>query len=276
MAIINYIPNVKTATGFDTLNTVSTFINHTATGVFTNGDTYEVNIPAPDEILTGQFSLIFVPDSDSIAGMKISINNGVGIPIYAGDMPILAGALKSGVATELLVDTDVWRAYSIDAKFMSMSETKKLIPSSTLMYSLPANTNMGITGTNIKYFYKFIPEYSGHIRAVVRSSGGAASGNPDHNVFIYDTSKASLYQTMAMPVNTIFTQAQLTSFGSIYFSGGATHTVGSSTPAGAITRDIVIPVSEGHPLIFTIGGSNTQITSITMEIFEIYYDEVSI
>ena len=82
MAIINYIPNVKTPTGFDTLNTVSQFTNHVATGVFTNVDTYEINVPAPNDILTGQFVLIFVPDTDSIVGMKISINNGTAIPIY--------------------------------------------------------------------------------------------------------------------------------------------------------------------------------------------------
>lgn len=100
MAIINYIPNVKTATGFDTLNTVSQFTNHVATGVFTNGDTYEINVPAPNDILTGQFVLIFVPDSDSIVGMKISINNGVGIPIDG----VGAGSLQNGVAALLLID----------------------------------------------------------------------------------------------------------------------------------------------------------------------------
>lgn len=123
MAIINYIPSVKTSVGFDTLNTVSTFINHTATGVFTNGDTYEINIPAPDEILTGQFSLIFVPDSDSIAGMKISINNGVGIPIDAGGSPLTVGALKTGVATELLVDVVEGKAYSIDGAIEVLGES---------------------------------------------------------------------------------------------------------------------------------------------------------
>ena len=107
MAIINYIPNVKTATGFDTLNTVSQFTNHVATGVFTNGDTYEINVPAPNDILTGQFVLIFVPDSDSIAGMKISINNGTAIPIDG----VGAGSLQNGVATSLLVDVGAGVAY---------------------------------------------------------------------------------------------------------------------------------------------------------------------
>ena len=107
MAIINYIPNVKTATGFDTLNTVSQFTNHVATGVFTNGDTYEINVPAPNDILTGQFVLIFVPDSDSIVGMKISINNGAAIPIDG----VGAGSLQDGVATSLLVDVASGVAY---------------------------------------------------------------------------------------------------------------------------------------------------------------------
>ena len=107
MAIINYIPNVKTATGFDTLNTVSQFTNHVATGVFTNGDTYEINVPAPNDILTGQFVLIFVPDSDSIVGMKISINNGTAIHIDG----VVAGSLQNGVATSLLVNTVVGKAY---------------------------------------------------------------------------------------------------------------------------------------------------------------------
>lgn len=107
MTIINYIPNVKTPTGFDTLNTVSQFTNHVATGVFTNVDTYEINVPAPNDILTGQFVVIFVPDTDSIVGMKISINNGVAIPIDG----VGAGSLQTGVATSLLVDTIVGKAY---------------------------------------------------------------------------------------------------------------------------------------------------------------------
>ena len=107
MAIINYIPNVKTATGFDTLNTVSQFTNHVATGVFTNGDTYEINVPAPNDILTGQFVLIFVSDSDSIVGMKVSINNGTAIPIDG----VGVGSLQNGVATSLLVDVDAGFAY---------------------------------------------------------------------------------------------------------------------------------------------------------------------
>lgn len=108
MAIINYIPNVKTPTGFDILNTVSQFTNHVATGVFTNMDTYEINVPAPNDILTGQFVVIFVPDTDSIMGMKISINNGVAIPIDG----VSVGSLQAGVATSLLVDAVAGVAYS--------------------------------------------------------------------------------------------------------------------------------------------------------------------
>ena len=108
MAIINYIPNVKTPIGFDTLNTVSQFTNHVATGVFTNVDTYEINVPAPNDILTGQFVVIFVPDTDSIVGMKISINNGAAIPIDG----VGAGSLQTGVATLLLVDTVAVKAYA--------------------------------------------------------------------------------------------------------------------------------------------------------------------
>ena len=121
MAIINYIPNVKTATGFDTLNTVSQFTNHVATGVFTNGDTYEINVPAPNDILTGQFVLIFVPDSDSIVGMKISINNGVGIPIYIEESPAGAGDVKANIPAHFIVDTVSNKAY--------LSKTPQLLES---------------------------------------------------------------------------------------------------------------------------------------------------
>ena len=120
MANVDFLPNVKTATGFDALNTVSTYINHTARTVTTNGDTYEINVPAPNDILTGQFVLIFVPDSDSIVCMKISINNGVGIPIDG----VGAGSLQNGVATSLLVDGVGGVAYSVDAKLDTKAEFK--------------------------------------------------------------------------------------------------------------------------------------------------------
>lgn len=111
MAIINYIPNVKTPTGFDTLNTVSQFTNHVATGVFTNGDTYEINVPAPNDILTGQFVVIFVPDTDSIVGMKISINNGAAIPIYIEESVVGVGDIKSNIPAQFIVDTISNKAY---------------------------------------------------------------------------------------------------------------------------------------------------------------------
>lgn len=151
MAIINYIPNVKTATGFDTLNTVSQFTNHVATGVFTNGDTYEINVPAPNDILTGQFVLIFVPDSDSVVGMKISINNGVGIPING----VGAGSLQNGVATSLLVDVTGGVAYRFSQAaymngvgvFVSGSDTytvsELFITASTLATVIPTSEKAG-------------------------------------------------------------------------------------------------------------------------------------
>ena len=108
MANVNILPKVKTAVGFDNLNTISTYTNHVATSVTTVTDTYNVTIPAPNDILTGQFVLIFVPDTDSIVCMKISINNGTAIPIDG----VGAGSLQTGVATLLLVDTIVVKAYA--------------------------------------------------------------------------------------------------------------------------------------------------------------------
>lgn len=120
MANINILPKVRTAVDFDNLNTISTYTNHVATAVTTVSDTYNVTVPAPDDILTGQFVVIFVPDTDSIVGMKVSINNGLGIPIDG----VGVGSLQNGVATSLLVDVNAGVAYSVDAKLDTKAEFK--------------------------------------------------------------------------------------------------------------------------------------------------------
>lgn len=125
MANINYIPQVKTAVGFDTLNTVSQYTNHVATACTTVSDTYNINVIAPVEILTGQFMLLFTPSSDNLAGMKININNMGVLPIYVDASAIGAGLLKSGIPTQLLVDETLNRAYvrmkNYDAEIAGMA-----------------------------------------------------------------------------------------------------------------------------------------------------------
>ena len=139
MANVDFLPNVKTSTGFDALNTVSTYINHTARTVTTNGDTYEINVPAPNDILTGQFVLIFVPDSDSIVGMKISINNGVGIPIYVDENPADAGLLKSGIPIQLIVDMISNKAYA----------NKTILESESCIVTVSTSDSQAVSGQTI-------------------------------------------------------------------------------------------------------------------------------
>lgn len=111
MANVNILPKVKTAVGFDSLNTISTYTNHVSTSVTTVSDTYNVTVPAPDDILTGQFVVIFVPDTDSIVGMKISINNGTAIPIYIEESAIGGGDVKANIPAHLIVDMVASKAY---------------------------------------------------------------------------------------------------------------------------------------------------------------------
>ena len=139
MANVDFLPNVKTSTGFDALNTVSTYINHTARTVTTNGDTYNITVPAPNDILTGQFVLIFVPDSDSIVGMKISINNGVGIPIYVDENPADAGLLKSGIPIQLIVDMISNKAYA----------NKTILESESCIVTVSTSDSQAVSGQTI-------------------------------------------------------------------------------------------------------------------------------
>jgi hypothetical protein len=139
MANVDFLPNVKTATGFDALNTVSTYINHTARTVTTNGDTYNITVPAPNDILTGQFVLIFVPDSDNIAGMKISINNGVGTPIYVDENPADAGLLKSGIPIQLIVDMISNKAYA----------NKTILESESCIVTVSTSDSQAVSGQTI-------------------------------------------------------------------------------------------------------------------------------
>ena len=144
MANVDFLPNVKTATGFDALNTVSTYINHTARTVTTNGDTYEINVPAPNDILTGQFVLIFVPDSDSIAGMKVSINNGTAIPIYMEESPAGVGDVKANIPAHFIVDMVSNKAY--------LSKTPQLFESCIVTVSTSDSQSVAgqtITLTNL-------------------------------------------------------------------------------------------------------------------------------
>ena len=139
MANINILPKVRTAVDFDNLNTISTYTNHVATAVTTVSDTYNITVPAPNDILTGQFVLIFVPDSDSIVGMKISINNGVGIPIYVDDNPADAGLLKSGIPTQLIVDVSENKAYS----------NKSATPSESCIVTVSTSDSQAVSGQTI-------------------------------------------------------------------------------------------------------------------------------
>jgi hypothetical protein len=139
MANKNILPKVRTDVGFDNLNTISTYTNHVATAVTTVYDTYEINVPAPNDILTGQFVLIFVPDLDSIVGMKISINNGVGTPIYVDENPADAGLLKSGIPIQLIVDMISNKAYA----------NKTILESESCIVTVSTSDSQAISGQTI-------------------------------------------------------------------------------------------------------------------------------
>ncbi|MEI6296288.1 MAG: hypothetical protein WCO84_01405 [bacterium] len=105
MAVIDYIPEVKTLAGYDALSTISTYTNHVATAVSNTSSTYNITIKAPTEILTGKsFVLLFTPNIDNLASMQISINGGTAIPILVNGVAISAGVLKMNILYSLLVD----------------------------------------------------------------------------------------------------------------------------------------------------------------------------
>lgn len=169
MANVNFIPNVKTAVGFDNLNTISTYTNQVAASTTTIGDTYNVIVPAPDEVLVGQYILVFTPDSISISSMKVSVNGGTALPLYAGDTPIAVGSIKSGVSISVLVDVVGSKVYSLDARvedledIVSNKSAKSTIQNKTLSSAswtgsvVPYSYSLTVTGVTTTSVQEVLP-----------------------------------------------------------------------------------------------------------------------